>query len=84
MERLLKHDLAVDIRFDAKLLVEYNPIFDEVIGAPNGNFPKEFGIEPYIDRKLMFEKTFHNPIKSLLRAANWTTEKISTLEKFFA
>lgn len=64
-------------------LVEFNPIFDEVIGAPNGNFPKEFGIEPYIDRKMMFEKTFHNPIKSLLRAANWATEKISTLEKFF-
>ena len=65
-------------------LVEFNPVFDGVIGAPNGNFPKEFGIEPYIDRKLMFEKTFHNPIKSLLRAANWETDKISTLEKFFA
>lgn len=64
-------------------LKKVNPIGDEVIGAPDGNFPAELQIEPYVDKTLMFETTFENPAKTLLRAAGYDTEDRNTLEAFF-
>lgn len=64
-------------------LVKFNPIGDEIIGAPNGQFPSELNIDQYVDRNLMFETTFLHPIKSLLDGAGWSVEKQNTLESFF-
>lgn len=64
-------------------LVKLNPIGDDVIGAPDGNFPQEFNIEPYIDKHYMFEKTFLNPIQSLLASAGWNSKKQNNLNSFF-
>lgn len=59
-----------------------NPVRSNVIAAPR-MLPKEFGLEPFIDYKLQFEKTFLEPIKSILDSIGWTTEKVNTLERFF-
>ena len=63
-------------------LVKHNPIGDDIIGAPDGNFPKELKVEEYVDYEVMFEKTFHSPVKSLLEAAGWEPEMINSLEGF--
>jgi hypothetical protein len=64
-------------------LKEPNPIKDHVIAFPN-ILPKEFGLENYIDWETQFEKGFVSPLKAVLDVLNWTVEKRSTLEGFFA
>lgn len=64
-------------------LKKFNPIGDDVIGAPDGNFPAELNLDQYVDKNLMFEKTFEEPVKTILIAAGWDSENRSTLEGFF-
>jgi DNA polymerase elongation subunit (family B) len=59
-----------------------NPARDNVISSP-GVLPKEFELEAYIDRDKQFDKSFLEPIKTILDAIGWQTEKQSTLESFF-
>jgi DNA polymerase elongation subunit (family B) len=59
-----------------------NPIQQEVIAAP-AVLPREFGLDKYIDYDLMFEKTFLEPVKSILDVIGWEVEKTSTLAAFF-
>jgi hypothetical protein len=66
------------------MLKKFNPIGEEVIGAPDGKFPIELNIEHYVDKNLMFDKTFWSPVKSILEAAGWDSENRNTLEDFFA
>jgi DNA polymerase elongation subunit (family B) len=47
-------------------------------------FPKELGIDKYIDYDLQFEKAFLEPFRSILDAIGWKVEKINTLESFFS
>lgn len=63
-------------------LTKFNPINDDVIGAPDGNFPKELQIEKYVDREAMFDLTFKKPVQSLLEASGFDPEKINNLEGF--
>jgi DNA polymerase elongation subunit (family B) len=47
------------------------------------DFPMELGLDKYIDHELQFEKSFLEPLKSILDAIGWKTEKTTTLESFF-
>jgi len=46
--------------------------------------PKKFGAESYIDYDLQFDKSFLEPLDIILSAIDWKSEKIETLEDFFA
>jgi DNA polymerase elongation subunit (family B) len=46
-------------------------------------FPKELGLDKYVDYDLQFEKSFVEPIKSILDAIGWKIEKTVNLESFF-
>jgi DNA polymerase elongation subunit (family B) len=47
-------------------------------------FPKELGLDKYIDHDLQFEKSFLEPLKTILDTIGWKTEKINTLEFLFS
>ena len=47
------------------------------------DFPRELGIDKYIDYELQFEKSFLDPLKSILDAIGWKVEKTTTLDSFF-
>jgi DNA polymerase elongation subunit (family B) len=64
-------------------LAKPNPIKENVIGFME-ELPKEFKLEKYIDYNLQFEKTFLDPMQTILDAAKWTAEEQLTLESFFA
>ena len=59
-----------------------NPFKDSVVSFPT-RLPKEFGLQEYIDYDLQFEKTFLDPIKTILDCIGWETEKQNTLDSFF-
>jgi len=48
------------------------------------DFPKELGLDKYIDYELQFEKSFVEPLKSILDAIGWKTEHTVNLESFFS
>jgi DNA polymerase elongation subunit (family B) len=48
------------------------------------DFPKELGIEKYIDYDLQFDKSFLEPLKIILDAIGWSVEKTVNLELFFS
>jgi len=48
------------------------------------DFPKELGLDKYIDYELQFEKSFIDPLKSILDAIGWNVEKTVNLELFFS
>jgi len=47
------------------------------------DFPKELGLDKYIDYDLQFEKSFVEPLKAILDAIGWSVEKTVNLESFF-
>jgi len=47
------------------------------------DFPKELGLDKYIDYDLQFEKSFVEPLKSILDSIGWKVEKTVNLESFF-
>ena len=63
-------------------LKEPNPIRENVISF-NSILPQEFGLHKYIDYNLQFQKTFVEPISTILEAISWSSEKKSTLDSFF-
>ena len=48
------------------------------------DFPKELGLDKYVDYELQFEKSFVEPLKSILDAIGWNVEKTVNLDLFFA
>jgi len=46
-------------------------------------FPKELGLDKYIDYELQFEKSFIDPLKSVLNVIGWNVEKTVNLDLFF-
>jgi hypothetical protein len=48
------------------------------------DFPKELGLDKYIDYELQFEKSFVEPLKSILDAIGWKTHHTVNLESFFS
>jgi DNA polymerase elongation subunit (family B) len=59
-----------------------NPIRENVISYIQ-EFPKEFGLDKYIDYDLQFSKAFLEPMKVILDAINWRVEKTVNLDSFF-
>ena len=46
-------------------------------------FPRELGMENFLDRKAQFQKAFLDPLQIITSVINWDTEKKSTLEFLF-
>jgi DNA polymerase elongation subunit (family B) len=59
-----------------------NPIYENVISFIQ-DFPKELGLLSYVDYDVQFEKGFLEPLKSILNAIGWNSEKQTTLDSFF-
>jgi DNA polymerase elongation subunit (family B) len=60
-----------------------SPMFGgKVIAAP-GPLPKEFKMESIIDYDKQFEKSFLEPLKTILDSIGWQTEQRATIEDFF-
>lgn len=59
-----------------------NPIYENVISFIQV-LPKELGLDSYVDYELQFEKSFIDPVKSILDIIGWKVEKTSSLESFF-
>jgi DNA polymerase elongation subunit (family B) len=59
-----------------------NPIKEDVI-AFNQTLPREFGLESYIDYTTQYNKSFLEPLRLILDAIGWETEKTVRLSNFF-
>jgi DNA polymerase elongation subunit (family B) len=59
-----------------------NPFHENVISYIQ-DFPRELGIDKYIDYDLQFEKSFLEPMKSILDSIGWKVEKTINLSSFF-
>lgn len=62
-------------------LKEPNPFMSNVI-AYTETCPSEFELTKYIDYNIMFEKAFLDPLKIILDAIKWKTEKSNSLMRF--
>jgi DNA polymerase elongation subunit (family B) len=60
-----------------------NPIGENVISFFN-TLPPEFGLEKYVDHVLQFEKSFLEPLKSVLECIGWKHERTGSLSSFFS
>jgi hypothetical protein len=56
---------------------------DQVISFTN-ELPKEFGLDGYIDYSLQFQKSFLDPLDTILKVIGWSHEKKNTLESLFS
>ena len=59
---------------------------DDLVGraATRLCVPKELDIRRFVDYDLQFDKSFLDPLKNILNVVGWNTEKVNTLESFFA
>ena len=60
-----------------------NPIRENVISYIQ-DFPRELGLDKYIDYELQFNKAFLDPMRVILDSIGWKVERTVTLESFFA
>ncbi len=63
-------------------LKEPNPVQSHVLSIVDG-LPEEFSLEKYIDYDIQFDKAFKEPLRSILDAIGWGTEKKRDLSSFF-
>ena len=61
-----------------------NPMKENVIGVPNVGipFPPEFGLDEYYDYKIMFEKAYIAPLKTILDRIGYEIGKKKAVELF--
>jgi len=59
-----------------------NPMQENIISFIQ-DFPSELGIDKYVDYDLQFEKSFLEPLKTILDSIGWSAEKTVNLESFF-
>ena len=60
-----------------------NPIGQNIISFFN-TLPKEFKLEPYINHQMQFEKSFLEPLKSVIECIGWKHERTGSLSSFFS
>ena len=60
-----------------------NPVQENVFSILTV-LPKEFGVEKYIDYDTQFDKAYLDPLKTIVNTIGWRTERVSSLESFFA
>ena len=86
---LVKHDLqrkykkileGDKIRF--LYLKQPNPLREKVLSFPV-ELPKEFGLHSYFDYELQFEKSFIDPLNSIVEKIGWRMDSEQTLESLF-
>jgi DNA polymerase elongation subunit (family B) len=56
---------------------------DDCVISFTNKLPKEFELDGYIDYNLQFEKTFIDPLSTILSVINWKYEEQNTLESLF-
>jgi DNA polymerase elongation subunit (family B) len=59
-----------------------NPIKENVIGFVQ-RFPKELGLDKYVDYGVQFDKTFLQPLRPILDIIGWSEKETNTLDNFF-
>ena len=59
-----------------------NPTRENVFACP-GTLPRQLGMDQYIDYDTQYEKSFVEPLKTILDAIGWRVEKKASLEGFF-
>jgi DNA polymerase elongation subunit (family B) len=59
-----------------------NPISSNVISSP-GALPKQFNLEQYVDHDTQFDKSFIEPMKSIVDNIGWSVGRQKTLEDLF-
>ena len=59
-----------------------NPAMSNIVSTP-GNLPKELDLSEYIDYDTQFQKSFLDPLETILNVIGWHTEKQVTLDAFF-
>jgi hypothetical protein len=59
-----------------------NPVREHVIAFVTV-IPEEFGLDPYIDREMQFEKSFLEPLNKILELVGWSVTEKSSLESLF-
>ena len=64
-------------------LKKANPIRENVLSFIQ-QFPKELGLNKYVDYDLQFEKSFIEPIKNILNCIGWSVEKKNNLDSLFS
>jgi DNA polymerase elongation subunit (family B) len=64
-------------------LKEPNPLREKVISFPAG-LPEEFGLGRFIDYETQFEKSFIEPLTTILDCIGWKVKDQSSLEGLFA
>ena len=60
-----------------------NPMRENVFASP-GTLPRQFGLDQYIDYNTQFDKSFVEPIKTILDAIGWQVEKRANLDSFWS
>jgi len=65
------------------LLRTPNPTGENVISFIS-DFPPELGLIQYIDYDIMYDKSFIDPLRSILECIGWRTEQTATLDEFFS
>lgn len=60
-----------------------NPVGQNVIAFSEDTFPPEIGLRDYIDYEMQFEKTYIQPLESVLHSIGWSCEAVASLEDFF-
>jgi hypothetical protein len=60
-----------------------NPMHENVISFFQ-EIPKELNLEKYIDYTMQFEKSFFEPLSTVLDCINWKTKKTVSLLNFFS
>ena len=60
-----------------------NTIHENVISFIQ-DFPRELDLDKYVDYELQFDKSFVEPLKTILQSFGWRVEKTSSLESFFS
>jgi DNA polymerase elongation subunit (family B) len=60
-----------------------NPIGENIISFFN-TLPKEFKLEKYINHQMQFEKSFLEPLKSVIECIGWKHERTGSLSSFFS
>ena len=64
-------------------LKEPNTVGENVISF-SGKLPKEFNLHKYVDYDTMFNKSFLEPIATVVKILGWETERRNKLDELFA
>ena len=59
-----------------------NHLNEHVISTP-GKLPQELNLHNIVDYDTQFDKSFLEPLRTILDVIGWETEKRNTLEDFF-